>query len=197
MGREVRGPEVILSWRTRFPRTDPISDILGANKGNLSSSVMSVIEEGPRKDPNKHPQIPRHSFPFHGSGPDLSPTPGPLIDEAQAGSPAGSGRAAPRVQGVLAAAHTERTVSTPSWGTASTAGPREAGTLPSYPMRAGHNPPKGLRLWPWAHLEPEAMGEIQVGPQKVPPAVQRERVKGCAQAAKPSLGTPPRTPLGP
>lgn len=50
------GPEVMLSWRMRFPRIGPISDILGVdNKGNLGSSVLSVIEEEPQKDLKKHP----------------------------------------------------------------------------------------------------------------------------------------------
>lgn len=46
----------MLSWRMRFPRIGPISDILGVdNKGNLGSSVLSVIEEEPQKDLKKHP----------------------------------------------------------------------------------------------------------------------------------------------
>lgn len=45
----------MLSWRMRFPRIGPISDILGVDKGNLGSSVLSVIEEEPQKDLKKHP----------------------------------------------------------------------------------------------------------------------------------------------
>lgn len=95
----------MLSWRIRIPRTDPISDILGVDKGNLVSSAISAIEEPP-KDPKKHPQTLGNCFPFYYSGPQsLVPPPGPLIDKAQRGPPIESGRAVPHIQRVLASAH--------------------------------------------------------------------------------------------
>lgn len=75
MGRELWGPEVMLSVRIRFPRTDPISDILGIGKGSLRSSGVSATEE-PQKDPKEDSQIPYNCFSFHlpFKFPDLSPT---------------------------------------------------------------------------------------------------------------------------
>lgn len=64
-------------------------------------------------------------------------------------------------------------------------------------MRSGHNRPREIRLWPWAHLEPRAAGKIQVRPQKAPLVMQREKGRhpgrGCGRAAKQRLGTPPRS----
>lgn len=53
--REVEGgAEMVLNWKIRLARTDPISDILGVDKGVVVSGAISAIREEPQKDPKKH-----------------------------------------------------------------------------------------------------------------------------------------------